>query len=308
MKNFTFLEKERCCEYAFLNNGPYWHIATPGALTEIIFTCDDDYRFGMTLIAESTMACGVHVYNFELMSNHLHIIGSAQKQQCTDTLDYCRRRLVRMARLGGRTLSLDSFVSDPLPIDTLDSLRNNIVYVSRNGFVVNSAHTPYSYPWGSGHLLFGPPLYHLGAKPYSELFARDQRILTRSRSISFPSSYTVRDGYITPESFVDYRTGMSFFRDAHQYFQALTKNIESYSEFAGRFGDMIVLTDEEMYSAAASISRKQYNQERPLVLPHQEKLQLAKELHFKYNATNGQINRILKIGLDVLQELFPKAQ
>lgn len=35
------------------------------------------------------------------------------------------------------------------------------------------------------------------------------------------------------------------FRDAHQYFNLLSKNYEAYSEEARRLGDIVVLTDEE---------------------------------------------------------------
>lgn len=36
----------------------------------------------------------------------------------------------------------------------LRTLRNTIVYVNRNGYVVNPAYTPFSYPWGTGRYYF----------------------------------------------------------------------------------------------------------------------------------------------------------
>lgn len=262
----------------------------------------------MTLMAESALSCNLRVYNFELMSNHLHLIVSADKQQCMDFLAYYRKRLIRYAHENERTLNLSSFVCEPLKIDTLDSLRNNISYVSRNGFVVNSAYTPYSYPWGAGHLYFLPDSYPLGAVLYNSLSRDRKRLLTHSRTLLLPDSYTVRDGYITPESFVDYHTGMSFFRDAHHYFYSITKKFESYAEFSSRFSDMVTLTDEEMYAAAASLSRNRYNMDKPLTLNNSDKIQLAKTLHFEYNASNSQIQRILKLGKETVSGLFPEAR
>lgn len=40
------------------------------------------------------------------------------------------------------------------PINDLKALREAIVYVNRNGYVVNPSHTPFSYPWGTGRYYF----------------------------------------------------------------------------------------------------------------------------------------------------------
>lgn len=307
MNPSSFIQKEQQCNFVFNQNGPYWHFATPGLSTEIIFTCPDDYRFGMTLFAECAVANHIRVYNYELMSNHLHGIVSATRQACTNFLGDYRKRMIRYAKACGRTLNLDAFVCDPIPIDNLDLMRNSIVYVSRNGFVVDSRYTPYSYPWGSGHLYFGPALNPLESLSYNKLSTIEKRALTHSRTICFPDSFMVKNGHIAPESFVDYRTGMMLFRDAHHYFSALTKNIESYSSFASQFGDLIVINDEEMYSAARMLSAKRFNVDKPVLLNNEDKISLAKSLHFDYRASNAQIRRILKLDDNVIQSLFPKA-
>ena len=307
MKPTSFLQKEQQCNFVFNQNGPYWHFATPGLSTEIIFTSPDDYRFGMTLFAECAVANRIRVYNFELMSNHLHGIGSATKQACISFLEDYRKRMIRYAKACGRSLNLDSFVCDPVPIADLDLMRNSIVYVSRNGYVVDSGYTPFSYPWGSGHLYFGPAVYPSVSLSYSKLSTIEKRTLTHSRTVSFPDYFMVKNGHIAPESFVDYRTGMMFFRDAHHYFSALTKGIESYSAFASQFGDLIVLNDEEMYSAARMLSAKRFNVDKPILLNNEDKISLAKSLHFDYRASNTQIRRILKLDDNVIQSLFPKA-
>ena len=49
MKNFV--EIEQCCEAAFQQNGPFFHLYTSGAEMGIIFRCGDDYVFGMNLTA-----------------------------------------------------------------------------------------------------------------------------------------------------------------------------------------------------------------------------------------------------------------
>ena len=309
MKNLSFSDKEFYCQQNFDKHGPYWHIATPGTTTEILFTNNEEYAFGMTLMAESLFACGLKTYAFTLMSNHLHNIAEAIKQQqCIDFLEHYGIRLRRFAKAKGRSLDLDNFVCEPLPIDNLTSLRNNLVYVDRNPYVINSAQTPYSYPWGSGFLYFGYSPALIPSIPYSSLSLREKRALTHSRDVILPDYFTVRNCFIAPESFVEWRTGRGFFRDAHQYFNLLTKNRESYSELAAILGDRIVLTDEEMYTAALAIASKDHQVSKLAELSDYQKKNIASKMHFTYHASNAQIYRVLKIDKALLQEMFPKAR
>ena len=41
------------------------------------------------------------------------------------------------------------------------------------------------------------------------------------------------------------------------------------------------------------------------MLPHSDKIMLAKKLHFEYNADNGKIARLLKLQIDFVDSLFP---
>ncbi|MBQ9462686.1 MAG: hypothetical protein IJU68_03415 [Bacteroidales bacterium] len=309
MKSLSFSDKEFLCQQIFDSHGPYWHVATPGASTEILFTSADDYRFGVTLMAESLYCCGVKTYSFSLMSNHLHNIAETrEKQNCIDFLEHFASRLRRYSSEFKRNLDLSGFVCDPLPIDNLQSLRNNIVYVDRNQYVVNAAQTPYSNPWGSGFLYFGYSPSVIASTPFNSLSVRAKRNLSHSRNAEYPDYFTVRNGFIAPESFVDWKTGKSFFRDAHQYFNLLTKNREAYSEFAALYGDKFVLTDEEMYSAAVSLALKIFNVNQLNDLSDQQRKELARKMHFDYRAGNSQIHRILKLDKHWLKEVFPEAR
>jgi hypothetical protein len=309
MKTLSFLDKEFLCQQAFDRHGPYWHIATPGISTEILFTSPDDYCFGMTLVAESLYFCGIKSYSFSLMSNHLHNVCEAEtRQRCVDFLDHYGTRLKRYATGKGRYLNLDGFVCEPVSIDNLASLRNNMVYVDRNPYVINTAQTPYSYPWGSGFLYFGYSPKLIPSTPYSSLTLREKRNLTHARDITLPDSFSVRNNFVAPESFVDWNTGRSFFRDAHQYFNLLTKNRESYAEFAAIYGDSVVLTDEEMYYAAIALASKNYQAQKLGDLTDRQRIEIAKKMHFDYRAGNAQINRILKVDKTLLSELFPEAR
>ena len=308
MKNASFSEKESYCQFLFDQNAPFWHIATPGSLTEILFTCPEDFRFGMSQIAICAIECKLHTYAFQLMSNHLHLItGAPDARVCRVFLDRLASRLSRFFSGKGRPADLSAFVCDPFPIESLQSLRNSIVYTHRNGYVADSSQTPYSYMWGSGGLYFGESITSLKAVKYSDLTVKDRRLLTCSRTVMLPDETTVRNGCISPESFCDWKTGINLFRDAHQYFNMLTKNYEAYAEFAALLGESIVLTDEEMYAAACSLSRKQFNVGNPRDLSEGAKTDLARRLHYDYHAGNNQIRRLLRLEQSVVDSLFPSS-
>ena len=309
MRNPSFIDKESYCQFLFDQKGPFWHIATPGNLTEILFTDADDYRYAQSQLAIGSVQCGLKTYSFQLMANHLHdIVGAPSPGPCIDLLDFLAGRIKRYSTLKGRHIDLSSFVCEPLPITSLQALRNNIVYTHRNKYVVDATQTPFSYPWGSGGLYFGEDPGNLKSTRYNDLTKREQKLITSSRIIALPDWFTVRNGCVTPESFCDWRTGRSFFRDAHQYFNMLGKNYEAYAEFASLYGDTVTLTDEELYSAACQLAKQHYNTTSPSQLADGAKKELAKKLHFDHHAGNNQLRRILKMDPFVLESMFPQAR
>ena len=95
------------------------------------------------------------------------------------------------------------------------------------------------------------------------------------------------------------------FRDAQSYFNVLTRNAEALSQIAARLKDYIFLTDEELYAALSSHINKEYSAKTTAELTAQQKIDTARHMHFKYNATNQQLRRMLRMDIAILEELFP---
>ena len=165
------------------------------------------------------------------MSNHIHVLGAGSKGQCLNYVDYFRYRLGRYFLKKGRFIKLNEFRCDePIAVTSLESLRNEIVYINRNGYLVNPSHNPFSYPWGSGSAYFNPALKAEQGIPYDEVPFRTKRFLCRRRVSPLPERYRFGRGIILPASYALCHVGEMMFRDAHHYFNHLTKNIEAYSE------------------------------------------------------------------------------
>ena len=302
----SFSEKERVCESIFISNGPYWHIYTDGTKMQNIFCCEDDFKTAMWILAASMhMFKEVRVITFELMGNHLHLILGGQRDDCIKAFDLFAARLRQAFPKRQRAIDWSKFKMDILPIESLQALRNEIIYVNRNAFVANPAYTPDSYPWGGGCAYFNPWIKHLKTTPLGEMKVNTQRKLLHTRDVVPFSKLLEIGGVPFIPSFCDISLGASLFRDARSYFNSLTRNAEAFSQIASRLKDTIFLTDEELYSVICSHINKEYSVKTPSQLSAQQKIDTARQMHFDYNATNQQIRRMLRMDIAVLEEMFP---
>lgn len=297
-------QQERSCELTFLNGGPFWHICTDGQSMEIICETEEDYKFAVTVIAIAAALTGVKILTFQVMSNHIHVIVEGLESMCKDFFSEVKRRLRRYRNSNSRFASFEKFEASFIPIDNLRSMRYEIAYSNRNGYLANPSCTPFSYTWGAGYLYFNPHAFVTDAAPFGDL-TRDEKLkMCRSRIPDLPAGYMVKDGLILPQSFCAIKYGESLFRDAHQYFSIVSKNYEAYSEIAKRLGDDVFLTDDEMFAALSMLAKKKYGDGRVTLLPNASKIELAKTLRSDYNASEGQIQRMLRLDRGTVSELF----
>ena len=310
MANRSFQDKESACEFRFRNVcerlGGLWHYCTPGQLNESVNLTPDDYDFSVNNLAISAAEAGVTVLTDSHMVNHLHGLLGCRREQCFAVEEAYLYRLKKHLQAMGRDVYLGDFrCKDPIPITDLAMVRNEIVYIHRNRYVVDPAFTPFSDPWSGASVYFNLRPDEAGSIPAQALTFRVKRALCFRSKPFIPDNYRIRDGRILPSSYLDYRLGESFFRDAQHYFFLLTKNVEAFSEEARRLGDQIVLTEEEMYHTVKQIARINYNVDQASMLPPKAKIEVAKTMHYDYNASNKEIQRILKLDLSLVKELFP---
>jgi hypothetical protein len=176
--------------------------------------------------------------------------------------------------------------------------------VNRNAYVANPIYTPFNYPWGGGCAYFSPVINLLPQKSVEDLGLTKGRKLTHCRDLRGLEKLKFVGETVFIPSFCHVEIGESMFHDARSYFNLLTRNSEAFSLIAARLKDKVFLTDDEIYAVAVTYAEEKYNTRLSLLSP-ECKIQLSKELHFKYNASNNQLRRILKIDIDVLNEMFP---
>jgi REP element-mobilizing transposase RayT len=303
----TFIEKEKECEKLFNEAGKFWHLYTDGTRMENIFLNDNDMKKGMISLAKAKcQKSGVEIITFEIMSNHIHLILCGDKSECLDLFEVFRKNMIRMISSQDRFLDWRRFKAAIIEIADLKALRNEIIYVNRNAFVADPRFTPFSYPWGGGWAYFSPVINLLVTKSISEIGFEQARRITHSRDFEkFKSLKFIGDTVFIP-SFCNIGLGERMFANARSYFMALTRNSEGMSLIAARLKDSIFLTDEELYTVAFRYGKEEFECRSLILLTPEQRIKIAKELYYKYNASHKQIRRILKLDQSIISELLPQ--
>ena len=303
MKRISYIESERMCEATFLSGGRWWHLYTPGNLTSLLFANDDDYRFAMNLMVRClTEFPTLAVIAFEIMSNHIHIVLSGDEHIINEFFATYRKRLKRYLSTKAQGRLSNQFQMSLKPINELKALRETIVYVNRNGYVVDPSHTPFSYPWGTGRYYFNDVQI---AKKLSDVSDIGIRRMFRSRNPHLPEDYRIIDGYVSPLEYCAVKLGMAMFRNAHQYFYMISKNIEAYEKLAAELDDGEYLTDSELFTQVVKILKADYAANSLRDLTTAQKQDLARKLRSDYRSSNGQIRRILGLSQYEIDSMFP---
>ena len=307
----SFNEKENRCRRVFdmtlRKYGGVWHLCTPGKNQTVIFKNPEDYVFAMTLVAICAFDCpDVQIITFELMSNHVHFVLCGTEEQVKAFFALFKRRLARYFASIGRRVDLSKFKCEkPIPIDKLESLRNQIGYTNRNNFVVDPNHTPFSYPYGANSYYFSPVIKARKDANFKDLSERAKRLFLHTKQVDYPPEAIIVDGYLSPMSYCRLDIGEGVFRDARHYFNKLSKNIESYKDIADALGDTIYYTDDELSDALYNLSREKYGGQRITSLGKTDKMDVARLLHYEYNADNAKIARLLNLNQSIVDDLFP---
>lgn len=294
----TFKEQESICENAFRENAPFWHLYTSGKGMPLLFRDDDEFRFVMNVIARCSYDFpDVWIVSFTLMGNHIHALVSGEHQRCLLMFKILRQRIAR--GIGGLPAS---FVPYLKPVADLRTLRNTLVYIHRNGYVVDKTHTPFSYPWGTGPFYFNRYSF---SSCLSDLKDSELRLMFKARNPGLPEDFLVTDGYVAPPSYCRIGKGMSLFRDAHQYFSMVSKGVESYMEIAVDLDDGEFLTDNELFLQVWKFVRERYGVGAPKELSNAQRIEMAKVIKREYRSSNDQICRVLNLTQFEVNSIFP---
>lgn len=292
-------------EIRFREAKHFLHLHTTPIEDDVIFTDEKDFILVNNMIAISALRTGCKILAFAIMSNHLHFILEGANAECMAFFEDLYAQLYRLFRRYGKGDLVKRMRPGLTPITTLKQLRDEIVYVIRNPFVVRHDVNPFAYRWCSGFLYFNPML-DKGGVSAATLKGRALREFTRSRLLDkIDSRILVKEGVANPASFVDYERAMEFFDNSRQFVMWVLKNVEGQVETALKYGEIPNLNDEEMTSITFKICKSVFLVSSPKELPLDKKKQLALKLKNEYYASNSQIARCANLQVSVVDTMFP---
>jgi putative transposase len=126
------------------------HVTQRGNRRQQTFFCDDDYRAYLDLMAEWCDKCGVAIWSWCLMPNHVHLIAvPASENSLARAIGEAHRRYTRHInfREGWRGhLWQERFASFPMDLTHLFAATR---YVEMNPVAAELVQHPEDYPWSS---------------------------------------------------------------------------------------------------------------------------------------------------------------
>lgn len=303
----TFAFEESRCELLFRGLRPCWHLYTPENYN-VILQGPNDYKVAMTLLALCSLCFpSVKILTFQWMSNHLHIVLSGTPEDIARLFEMLKQYLGQYLKRLGRS-GLGDWKYKIREAGDLKDIRNVIAYTNRNGFIVHQDTTPFSYPWGANRYFFNPEADLRFESCAEAIRQKTIRQVTHAHRFDSFVGKPFLDGIIPPPVFCDIKTAQGLYRSAQHYFWMVSKNVEGMKGIAEQIGESIYYTDDDLFFVILKICREKYGVEKASLLTASAKVEIARQLHFEYNASAKQVARLLKLDLAMLSSCWPDAE
>ena len=306
MEKKKFAELENLCQFRFMESGDCFHVCSQENLP-ILFHNEDEFKAAMNIVAfVAFLFRDIWIYTFEIMDNHFHFALSGKEERVRTFIKHLVSKLVSNPTLSASKKDIEKLSFKIFPVDSLNNIRNVIAYINRNGAVVNPNENVFTYKWGANRFFFNMEARLRFQSCRTVPTSRLKRELFHSDLMAKEENVHILDGYVSPLCYCHISDAEALFRNSRNYFFCVSRNIEASMEIAKSIGESIYYTDDDLFAHISSVCSKKYNGHSVSTLSKEAKIELAKELHFDFNARNKQISRLLKMELRVISALFPE--
>lgn len=240
------------------------------------------------------------------MSNHLHFALCGNRNRILEWFGKLLALLKQHPELKWSKDAIASLNEKLIGIEDLDNMRNVIAYINRNGYVADSSHTPFSYPWGANRYFFNDEAKSRYGSLNVKSTSRWRRNAFHSNLGDNLSGLNLLDEYVSPMCFCRIGLAEGLFINAHQFFSKISRSVESSAGIAKEIGESVFYTDNELYSIISQKCSKQYGCKSPALISAEAKVTVAKVMRYDYNSSDKQISRILRMEINTVRRLFPE--
>lgn len=301
--SFGYLESR--CEETFAKYPEIYHLSTSEDFP-LLLKNETDFKAAMTIIGiASRMHPDVVVFTFEWMSNHLHAVLAGARDEVMAFLEDLERWLFKYVLIGDPSFGKKRWEFSLREVTSLEDFRNVVAYDNRNAYVVQPNVTPFNYRWGANRYFFSDEASLRCRLENKRLTVKQIRALMRTHQADGAAGLALIDGYVSPSAFCAIGESEKMFRSARHYFYKVSRDIESQGKIARELGEKVYYVDDELYAVVCSLSNKKFGQISLSTLDKNAKIEMAKTMHYDYNASNKQIARLLRLDIAVVDSLFP---
>lgn len=291
----------------------YYHCATKGLETELLFTSRRQLIAGMNRIAICSLSFPqVVIIAFVLMDNHIHIILHGTKEDCSRFMETYKRLTEIWLNNYAPTEKGKEWDYGCWMIPNREKLAEKICYVLRNPLAAGIPIHPSCYLWGSGPLMFSGKDIGIRTEngffggmygtlsPVGEMSVYQQRKLFNTKN-SIPGDWLINDeGLIWPGSYVAFkRAELAFDKLQDFMFQLNKKNEESINYEMN--GDEITLRDRDLMNILSHAAKETFHEDDFNLLSIKDRLELGRIVRRSHSIDIKQLSRLLHIRQKDLQ-------
>ena len=282
----------------------FWLVTTAHLEDRLWFRDDDDFKVGMNLVAVLAASSQVLVLAFILMSNHVHFVLQGDYESCLQFITrfkkiyaqyfstrYSSKELLRRNDVDLREI----YVED-------ESLERAIAYVQMNSVAANICLNANEYLWGTGNCFFNPSP-HSGV-PLGNLSVRAKRSILRTH-MRVPSGYLfLKEGYIAPISYVQYKFVESLFRTPRRmnYFLKNSSKARRLSESGEN--EIPTFKDQSIRASIPDLCRAFFHMTDAEELSDAQRGELLRQLKYRFSANVKQLARVSGMSSEKVSSLL----
>lgn len=283
----------------------FWFVTSDHLSDRIWFRDDEDFKMGMNLVAVLSVALGVDVLAFILMSNHVHfVLCCSHEKALRFSEEYKKRYSQYMNKKYGIKELLRRVHFDIEPIIPEDeALEWIIAYTDMNPVAAGICFSPTGYQWGTGDTFFKTK--KAKGRPIGTLSDRARIALLHSTQMMPPHLLVGDDGFILPESYVKVELVENIFRTPKRmnYFHqnsSKAKRRLSSEDAAPSFRDQLIL------SAISDLCQSMFRKQTIKGLSEDELSELLKQLRFRFSSGPDQLARVTGLSFNKVVEMLDK--
>lgn len=284
----------------------YCHLCANGADVRNFIICEADYSAVFNMIGVCAANSGVIVVSFSIEDSHPHVLLYGTRSGCA-----CFKNLFETLYRHFATKTRDGSVQSTFHCELYwigdeDYLRNVGVYTVIQATKDGKPVMPYDYRWGTGSMYFRSP-HHIplwlidddgiihDPVPFGSLPARDKRRVLHSRRYTIPDSWSVCNGLILPENYIDIERFESIYRTHNRFrvFMASPRKVEQ--EMLARMSAErgVAFEDMEARHLCGAECKSMFGTRDPRRLDGRQRILLAQRLRSQYRLTFRQIATVV---------------